>query len=244
MWHRLKEAKTRIGSIDGSGVVDRLNRGRTTSWLALLAATAILLCGLVFLIFFGNGGRLALGPCIPGREGVAEGTSGKAKELLQTRNFEASPKAISDLEAGLVDERLMMTLQAVTEEHRICVDAFKEGHYFLPGIPDGPLIPDSYGDAGGLPNSHYYGRAVDVRRVNGKPVRNNDTDQDVLDIGEIISGIPPHERPDQIIGPANWAKILGRSDEEGWILDEDQLKLHEDHIHIGYITNDGTWNAQ
>ena len=127
MWHRLKEAKTRIGSVNGSGVVDRLNRGRTTSWLALLAATAILLCGLVFLIFFGNGGRLALGPCIPGGEGVAEGTSGKAKELLQTRNFEASPKAISDLEAGLVDERLMMTLQAVTEEHRICVDAFKEG---------------------------------------------------------------------------------------------------------------------
>jgi hypothetical protein len=199
---------------------------------------------LAFLIFFENGGRLVLGPCKPGREGVAESATGKAKELLETPNFEASPKAISDLEAGVVDERLITTLRAVAEEHRICVDAFKKGHYFLPGVPDGPLIPDSYGNAGGLPNSHYYGRAVDVRRVNGKPVRGNGTNEDVLDIGEIISGIPPQERPDQIIGPASWAKALGHSDEEGLILDEDQLKLHDDHIHIGYIWNDGTWNAR
>ena len=185
-----------------------------------------------------------MGRCIPGREGVAEGVNGEAKELLETRNFEASPKAIGDLEAGVVDERLVAALQAVTEEHRICVDAFKEGHYFLPGVPDGPFIPDSYGNAGGLPNSHYYGRAVDVYRVNGKPIRGNGTDPDVLDIGELISGIPPQERPDQIIGPESWAKTLGRSSEEGWILDEDQLKLHEDHIHIGYIRNAGTWNAQ
>jgi hypothetical protein len=80
--------------------------------------------------------------------------------------------------------------------------------------------------------------------VNGAPVRGNGTDPSVLDIGEIISGIPPQERPDQIIGPESWVKSLGRSDEEGWILDEDQLELHDDHIHIGYIRNDGTWNTR
>ena len=212
--------------------------------LILVLAAIAMLCGLAFLLVLWESGRLAFGPCIPGGERIAEGATGEARELLETRNFEASRNAIGDLEGGVVDERLVATLQAVTEEHRICVDSFKEGHYYLPGVPDGPLIPDSYGDAGGLPNSHYYGRAVDVRRVNGKSVSGNGTDPDVLDIGEIISRVPPQERPDQIIGPESWTKTLGRSSEEGWILEEDELKLHEDHIHIGYIRNDGTWNVR
>src|ERR687886_221191 len=167
------------------------------------------------------------------RQGAAEGVSGEAKELLETPNFEASPKAIGDLEAGSVDERLVAALQVVAEEHRICVDAFKEGHYFLPGVKDGPFIPASYGDAGGLPNTHYYGRAVDIRKVDGKPVRGNGTDPGVLDVGEVLVGIPPQRRPDQIIGPSDWTKALGYSRREGWILDTDQLELHEDHLHIG-----------
>jgi len=212
--------------------------------MAPLVVAAVLLCGLVLLIIFGDIGRLALGPCTPGREGAAEGASGEVKELLETPNFEASSKAIGDLKAEIVDPRLVATLQVVAEKHRICVDAFKEGHYFLPGAPDRPLIPDSYGDAGGLPNTHYYGRAADVRRVDGKPVRGNGSDPDVLDVGETIAGIPPQQRPDQIIGPPSWTKALRRSYEEGWILDADQLKLHENHLHIGYISDDGTHNTR
>jgi hypothetical protein len=208
--------------------------------LILILVAAAMLCGLVFLLVLWKDGRLAYGPCIPGSERIAQGASGEARGLLETRYFEVSRNAIGDLKAGIVDERLITTLQTLTEEHRVCVDAFKEGHYFLPGVPDGPVIPDNYGEAGGLPNSHYYGRAVDIRRINGKPVRDNGTNQDVLDVGETITGIPPQERPDQIIGPESWAKALGRSSEEGWILDEDQLKLHEDHIHIGYMKEDGT----
>jgi hypothetical protein len=210
----------------------------------VLIMAAVLLCGLVVLIVLRDAGRLALGPCVPGREGAAEGVSGEAKELLETRNFEASSKAIGDLKAGIVDKRLVTTLQRVTEEHRICVDAFKEGHYFLPGIPDGPLIPANYGDAEGLPNTHYYGRAVDIRRVNGKPVRNNGDDPDLLNIGEILAGIPPNQRPDQIIGPPNWTEALGRSRQEGWILDSDQLALHKGHLHIGYTSDAETENTR
>ena len=222
----------------------RLNKKSKSSRMAPLVVAAVLLCGLVLLIIFGDVGRLALGPCTPGREGAAEGASGEVKELLETPNFEASSKAIGDLKAEIVDPRLVATLQVVAEEHRICVDAFKEGHYFLPGAPDGPLIPDSYGEAGGLPNTHYYGRAADVRRVDGKPVRGNGSDPDVLGVGESIAGIPPQQRPDQIIGPPSWTKALRRSYEEGWILDADQLKLHEDHLHIGYISDDGTHNTR
>ena len=212
--------------------------------LVLILFAVAGLCGVVFLIVLWESGRLALGPCTPGRQGVAEGVSGGAKELLETRNFEASPEAIGDLRAGIVDERLVTTLRTVTEEHRICVDAFKEGHYFLPGAVDGPLIPESYGEAGGLPNTHYYGRAVDIRRVDGERVRNNGEDPNVLNVGETIAGIPPQERPDQIIGPEDWTEALDRSREEGWVLDEDQLKLHEDHLHIGYMRTAGTWNEQ
>ncbi len=211
--------------------------------LAPLVVGGILLCALVYLILLQGGGRLAFGPCISGREGAAEGASGEAGELLQTPNFAASKKAIDDLRAGIVDERLVSTLQAVAEEHSICVDAFKEGHYFLPGVPDGPLIPDGYGEAGGLPNTHYYGRAADIRRVDGKPVRGNGEDPDVLDVGEIIAGIPPRQRPDQIIGPSSWTEALDRSSREGWILDTDQLALHHDHLHIGYLRDEGTRNA-
>lgn len=211
--------------------------------LGKILIAAVLLFGLVALIFLGDVGRLPLGPCAPGSEGAGEGVSGEAGYLLETRNFEASPKAIVDLEAGIVDERLVSTLQRVAEEHRVCVDAFKEGHYFLPGVPDGPFIPDGYGEAGGLPNTHYYGRAADIRRVDGRPVRDNGDDPNVLDLGNTLAGIPVEQRPDQIIGPPDWTEALGRSSGEGWILDADQLELHENHLHVGYISDDGTRNT-
>lgn len=222
----------------------RPKRGSRLRRLALILIVAAVLCSLAFLIVFGDVGRLVPGPCTPGGEGVAEGASGETKELLETRNFEASPKAIGDLKAGVVDERLVTTLQTAAEEHRICVDAFKEGHYFLPGVVDGPLIPEDYGEAGGLPNTHYYGRAADIRRVNGKPVRGNGADPDLQEVGRTIAGIPPQQRPDQIIGPPNWTENLGRSRREGWILDDDQLSLHEDHLHLGYTSDSGTANTR
>jgi hypothetical protein len=202
------------------------------------------LCGLAFLLFLGESRRLTLGPCAPGGEDAAQGASGEAKELLGTRNFEASPKAVGDLREGIVDERLVATLQTVTKEHRICVDAFKEGHYFLPSIADGPRIPEGYGKAGGLPNTHYYGRAADIRRVDGRPVQGNGDDPDILDVGRTIAGIPSQQRPDQIIGPKSWVEALDHSRGEGWILDDDQLALHDDHLHLGYTSDSGTLNTQ
>jgi hypothetical protein len=167
-----------------------------------------------------------------------------ARRLLENPNFGATPAAARDLEAGIVDERLVATLRTVAGEHRICVDAFKEGHYFLPGVPDGPRIPEGYGEAGGLPNTHYFGRAADIRWVDGKPVAGNGTDPDVLDVGRILADIPPRQRPDQIIGPPGWTKTLGYPREVGWIPDADQLELHEDHLHLGYMDEKGTRNTR
>ena len=169
---------------------------------------------------------------------------GEVKKLLEEPNFGASPEAAGDLRAGIVDERLVETLRTITEEHRVCVNAFKEGHYFEPGVPDGPRIPEGYGRAGGLPNTHYYGRAADIWWVDGKPVEGNATDPAVVSVGRALAGIPPQRRPDQIIGPRRWTEALGYGREEGWILDSDQLELHEDHIHLGYMDRKGTRNAR
>ncbi|QIN80170.1 hypothetical protein GBA65_18470 [Rubrobacter marinus] len=173
-----------------------------------------------------------------------EPVSGEVRALLEDPNFGASPAAVEDLRAGIVDERVVVALRAITAEHRICVDAFKEGHYFLPGVEDGPLIPEGYGEAGGLPNTHYHGRAADIWDVDGKPVEGNGNDPDVRDVGWILAGLQRDERPDQIIGPPGWTEALDRSPEEGWILDRDQTELHRDHIHLGFRDENGTQNER
>lgn len=219
-------------------------RSRGLGCLTRLAVVAALISLGAFLVVLSGGEVPVPGRCPTGFGWGPPGGSGEAKELLEEPNFEATPAAVRDLEAGIVDERLVSALRVVSEEHQVCVTAFKEGHYFLPGVPDTTVIPDGYGEAGGLPNTHYYGRAADIRQVDGKSIRDNGTDPELVNIGEIVAGIPPQERPDQIIGPENWTETLDHSREEGWILNEDQLELHEDHIHIGYRTENSTSNTE
>lgn len=166
------------------------------------------------------------------------------RKLLRNPDFGASSEAAEDLRGGVVDPRLVETLRTVTERHRICVDVFKEGHFFIQGVEDGPRIPDGYGEAGGLPNTHYFGRAADIRYVDGEPVEGSGTSRAVLGVGETLASIPAGRRPDQIIGPEAWTRRLGLGYEEGWILDRDQLGLHDEHIHLGYIEEDSTRNTR
>ena len=135
------------------------SRGRGTGQLVLILAAA-LLCGWALLVLVRKADRsLALGPCSSGLDidigslfggESAEPADGEVERLLEDPNFEASRKAEGDLRAGIVDARLVSTLQTVAEEHQICVHAFKEGHYFLPGVPESTVIPEDYGEAGVL----------------------------------------------------------------------------------------------
>jgi hypothetical protein len=227
------------------------------SWFPQAIVSAALLLGVVLLLVScGNLGNVDFTPaCPPGvgrgmwdpgslEGGGARTTSTNVRKLLENSNFGATPQAADDLKRGVVDERLVATLGTLTQDHRICVQTFKEGHYFLPGVPDGPRIPKGYGKAGGLPNTHYFGRAADVWWVDGKPVEGNATDPDVLDVGKRLAGISPERRPDQIIGPPSWSRALDYGREEGWVLASDQLKLHKDHIHLGYVDGQGTQNSR
>ena len=124
--------------------------GRGLGCLSPLLVAAVLICVGAFLVILSGGEVPVPGRCPTGFGWGPPGGSGEAKELLEETNFEASPAAVRDLEAGIVDERLISTLQTVSEEHQVCVTAFKEGHYFLPGVPDTTVIPDGYGEAGAL----------------------------------------------------------------------------------------------
>ena len=63
-------------------------------------------------------------------------------------------------------------------------------------------------------------------------------------MGRTLAGITPQQRPDQIIGPRDWTEALDRSRGDGWILEDDQLTLHEDHVHLGYTSEDETLNTK
>ena len=190
-----------------------------------------------------DGLDVELGDFFEGEE-EEEAVSPEVRELLDDPNFGASSQAAEDLENGVVDPRIVEALKAVTAEHEICVDAFKSGHYFIEGVEDTPVIPEGYGEAGGLPDTHYFGRAADIWVVDGKPVEGNGDDPDVQDVGWILAGLPPEQRPDQIIGPTAWTRRLDRSPAEGWILDKDQVELHEDHIHMGFREKNGNQNTR
>ena len=185
-------------------------------------------------------GRGILDPAFLGPDD--ERGSPAVRGLLEMETFGGSGEAAEDLRGGVVDPRLVAALRAVADEHRICVDVFKEGHFFIPGVEDGPRIPEGYGRAGGLPNTHFFGRAADIRYVDGEPVEGNGTSPEVHDVGRILAGLPPERRPDQIIGPEDWTGELGFGYGRGWILDRDQLELHDEHIHLGYIQARGTRN--
>lgn len=181
----------------------------------------------------------------PGFLGPDDDRGGPAvRKLLENPDFGASGDAAEDLRSGVVDPQLVATLRTVADQHRICVDVFKEGHFFIEGVEDGPRIPDGYGRAGGLPNTHFFGRAADIRYVDGEPVEGNGSGPEVLGVGRVLADIPRDRRPDQIIGPEEWTRELGFGYEEGWILDQDQLDLHDEHVHLGYIRENGTRNTR
>ena len=216
-------------------------------WFRRALFGVALLLGTALLTACGSLEEVDLTPaCPPGvgsglrdpRSSTGEDTgpgSAEVRKLLESPNFGATPQAVRDLQKGVVDQRLVAALRVLGKEHRICVQTFKEGHYFLHGVPDGPRIPEGYGKAGGLPNTHYFGRAADVWWVDGKPVEGNATAPGILEVGRILASIPPERRPDQIIGPPRWTKALGYRRPRGWVLAPDQLELHRNHIHIGYI---------
>lgn len=93
--------------------------------------------------------------------------TGGARDLLANPNVVLGPNERADLEAGLVDARIVGVLAWIARDHVIDVGPFKTGHSPCAG-GSGYETGDG-GCAKGLSN-HWYGRAVDIGAVDGAPV--------------------------------------------------------------------------
>lgn len=144
---------------------------------------------------------------------------GDPSTLLAHPNFTACEAAVKDLETGQVDQRVISMLTMLTQTYSLYACPFKSGHYQCVGG----------GDLASRPNCseshHWYGRAVDISLVNGKPV--NNSNQAAREIVEFLATLNREDtlRPSGVGSP--WAEYNALP---GFFNDA----AHEDHLHLGW----------
>ncbi len=131
-----------------------------------------------------------------------------ARDLLRNPRVVLTPNARADLEAGIVDQRLVSLLAWVAERHTISITVFKTGH-------------SKYTQSGSVSN-HYYGRGADIFIVDGSPVSvtTGPAHRVVLE----LAGLRGALRPTELGHP------FGAVGFPGGFTDAD----HRDHVHIGF----------
>lgn len=131
-----------------------------------------------------------------------------ARDLLRNPRVVLTPNARADLEAGIVDQRLVSLLVWVAERHTISITVFKTGH-------------SKYTRSGNISN-HYVGRGADIFIVDGVPVssQNGAARRVVLE----IAGLGGTLRPTELGHP------FGSIGFPGGFTDAD----HRDHLHLGF----------
>ena len=129
-------------------------------------------------------------------------------DLLNNPRVSLTSNARADLEAGIVDSRIVALLDAISRRYEIGVGVFKTGHSML--------------TRSGSISNHYYGRAADITFINGSPVSkvNLTARQIVTALAEIRGDL----RPDEIGHPFFDLTVVGG------FSDSD----HDGHIHIGF----------
>ncbi len=132
-----------------------------------------------------------------------------ARRVVADDRIDLSPQARGDLLAGRIDPRLAALLLAAASRERISVTVLLSGHSIF--------------TAGGSVSNHYFGQAVDIGMVAGRPV--TASNQAALDLAVDLGRLRPVLRPTEIGSP--WA-IGGPAH----FTDGD----HQDHLHLGFDT--------
>lgn len=140
---------------------------------------------------------------------VARADAPPSLALLDHPNLVLTPRARSDLEAGLVDGRVLALLGLLAEHHEIGVSVLRSGHSkHVAGTARVSL--------------HWCGQAVDVWMVDGQPVsRSHPTARAVAGWLEQLEG---PLRPREVGSP--FTELHG----DGFFTDA----MHQGHLHIGY----------
>ena len=140
---------------------------------------------------------------------IPEGAAfASTSDLLKNRRVVLTPHARADLEAGVVDPRLVSLLSWVAERHTISITVFKSGH-------------SKYTQSGNV-SLHYLGQAADIFFVDGSPVSSSSpaARRLVLEVARLRGPL----RPDEIGHP------FGAIGFPGGFTDAD----HRDHIHLAF----------
>lgn len=162
---------------------------------------------LIPILAIGGVGSAATAPT------VAPGPSGDVSELqdavLSSPNIALTGAARGDVEAGIVDPRVLQLLLTLSQRHHLGrVGPFKSGHsYFVSGTS--------------RVSNHSYGRAVDISMIDGKAV--STTNGSAYDAARMILSVPSSIRPDEFGSPWRFAERGAFNDAS-----------HKGHLHCGF----------
>lgn len=139
---------------------------------------------------------------------------GDAAAVIAHPNLHLDPRARADVEAGLIDARVIAALTTAADHGFVLgVGVMKTGHH--------PFVRGT-----SRFSNHWYGRAVDIHSVNGSPVTAANTEAWYL--AQLLLSLPQPARPSELGHP--WGTdpvLLGQA---GSFSDAD----HTDHLHVGY----------
>ena len=135
-----------------------------------------------------------------------------ADDILANRSIVLSDRARSDIKAGAVDPRLLGTLAFIAKKFPIEVTTIRTGH-------------SRYVKGTNRESNHFYGRAVDIGKVDGVPVTRNN--QSALSLANYLLTLPGDVRPTELGSP--W---FGNG--SGADVDVFSDEGHDDHLHIGF----------
>jgi hypothetical protein len=134
--------------------------------------------------------------------------SAAPSDLLNNPRITLTSNARADLEAGIVDSRIVALVDAISRRYAIGISVFKSGH--------------SMRTRSGSISNHYYGRAVDISFVDGSPVSGSNSP--ARQIVTSLAGLQGPVRPDELGHPfLDLVVVGGFSDAD-----------HDDHIHLGF----------
>lgn len=160
-------------------------------------------------------GAIAGGASVPQPNSTASPMRGEfddlAAEVLANPRIGLTPAARGDVEAGIIDPRILAILLFAAEDHSLDrVGPLVTGHtYYVKGTT--------------RVSNHVFGRAVDILALDGSPV--DASNLGARQLMEDLLSLPPELLPDEIGGP--------------WVIQGPSMSSftdtsHSTHIHSGF----------
>ncbi len=147
--------------------------------------------------------------------GVSQAPSGAVlaqtspNTILDNPNISLTELARQDVEAGVIDERVLQVMDILSRRFHIAVSVLKSGH--------SPYVSGTT-----TFSNHYFGRAVDIYAVNGVNVSPLNPHSKELSL--LLNQFPDQLRPSEVGSPFSDIAYPGAFADAA----------HLDHVHVGF----------